>query len=307
MKLLPFRSKLIVLLYHRIARETSDPWSLCVTPEHFVEHLEVLQRFRRVPLSRIQPSGFRLFGEPQVAITFDDGYADNVRVAAPLLRLYGIPATFFIATGYVGRDIEYWWDELERIVLEGAAPPSSFSGVVNGRKYSWQIPPNRSRTETYTFLYGQLQPLADETRRCLLDRLADLCRPVPEARTTRRPMTLDELWNLSVDPLFEIGAHTVMHPLLAARPVHEQYSEIRGSKSFLEQHLDHPVQSFSYPYGGRQHYLPATVAAVRESGFLRACTTGGYPVKHGDGPFEISRQNVTDMDGDSFLKYIQLS
>jgi hypothetical protein len=58
MKLFPFRSKLIVLLYHRIARETSDPWSLCVTPEHFVEHLQVLQNFRRVPLSRLDPSGY---------------------------------------------------------------------------------------------------------------------------------------------------------------------------------------------------------------------------------------------------------
>lgn len=278
-----------------------------MTPEHFAEHLEVLQRFRRIPLSRIKPSGVPLFGEPEFGITFDDGYSDNVRVAAPLLRLYDTPATFFIATGYIGRNTEYWWDELERIVMEGADLPSSFMAVVDGRTFSWQIPPGRPRTETHTFLYEQLQPLADETRRALLNRLADLSRPLPEARSARRPMTLDELWNLSVDPLFEIGAHTIMHPLLAARPVHEQYGEISGSKCFLEQRLDRPIESFSYPYGGKQHYLPSSVAAVRECGFLRACTTAGHPVRHRDGPFEISRRNVTDMDGDAFLKFLQFS
>jgi peptidoglycan/xylan/chitin deacetylase (PgdA/CDA1 family) len=307
MKLLPLRSKLIVLLYHRIAAETSDPWSLCVTPEHFVEHLEVLQRFRRLPLSRLEPSGYPLFGEPEFVITFDDGYSDNARVAAPLLRRYDTPATFFIATGYVGGAIEYWWDELERIIFEGAPLPPSFTAVVNGRMFSWQIPPDRPRAETYNCLYEQLQPLAHETRRSLLNQLADLCGPVSQARSARRPMTLDELWTMALDPLFEIGAHTMMHPLLAARPVEEQHTEIRGSKSFLEQQLELQIRSFSYPYGGRQHYLPATVAAVRECGFTRACTTGGYPVRHRDGPFEISRQNVTDMDGDAFLKFLQLA
>jgi peptidoglycan/xylan/chitin deacetylase (PgdA/CDA1 family) len=276
-----------------------------VTPEHFVEHLEVLQRFRRIPLSRIKPSGVRLFGEPELGITFDDGYSDNVRVAAPLLRLYGTPATFFIATGYIGRNIEYWWDELERIVMEGANLPTSFTAVVDGRTLSWQIPSGRARTETHTFLYEKLQPLADETRRALLNRLAELSLTQPEVRSARRPMTLDEVRSLSVDPLFEIGAHTMMHPLLAARPVHEQYSEIGGSKCFLEKHLDRPIESFSYPYGGKQHYLPSSVAAVRECGFLRACTTAGRPVRRQDGPFEISRQNVTDMDGDAFLKFLQ--
>jgi len=307
MKLFPFRSKLIVLLYHRIARETSDPWSLCVTPEHFVEHLQVLQNFRRVPLSRLDPSGYPLFGDPEIAVSFDDGYSDNLGVAAPLLRLYDTPATFFIATGYIGATGEYWWDELERIVFEGAPLPSSLTGITEGLTFSRQVPPDQNRAETYTFLYEQLQPLSDDTRRLLLGRLADECWPVPEARLSRRPMALDELRTLAAEQLFEIGAHTVRHPLLAARPVGEQYREIRESKEFLERELDTPIHSFSYPYGGKQHYLPATVAAVRECGFARACTTGGHPVKRQDGPFEMSRLNVTDMDGDAFFKFLQLS
>jgi peptidoglycan/xylan/chitin deacetylase (PgdA/CDA1 family) len=280
---------------------------LCVTPEHFVEHLEVLQQFRRIALSRVEPSGFPLFGALEVAITFDDGYSDNLKVAAPLLRLYDTPATFFIATGYIDGTAEYWWDELERIVFEGAHVPPSFTAIAGGENFSWQIPAGYGRGETYNFLYEQLQPLADETRRSLLDLLADRCGPVPEAHANRRPMTFEELRSLAAERLFEIGAHTIRHPLLSARPIEEQYSEIRGSKDFLEQQLDWPIQSFSYPYGGRQHYLPATVAAVRECGFVRACTTGGYPVRRQDGPFEISRVNVTDMDGDAFLKLLQVS
>jgi peptidoglycan/xylan/chitin deacetylase (PgdA/CDA1 family) len=278
-----------------------------VTPEHFVEHLEVLQQFRRIPLSTLEPSGFPLFGAPEVAITFDDGYSDNVTVAAPLLRLYETPATFFIATGYIDGTAEYWWDELERIVFEGTQLPAYFAAAVGGCSFSWQIPPGEPRAETYNFLYDQFQPLADETRRSLLDLLAGRCEAVPEPRSNRMPMTLEELRRLAAEELFEIGAHTIRHPLLAARPIDEQYSEIRGSKAFLEQQLDRQIQSFSYPYGGGQHYQPSTVAAVRECGFARACTTGGYPVRQQDGPFEISRLNVTDMDGDAFSKFLQFS
>ncbi len=83
------RPRDIVLLYHRVARIAVDPWGLCVTPEHFVEHLEVLRKCQRISLDQIHVrewfSGTRA---PRVAITFDDGYADNLYQAAPLLEQY---------------------------------------------------------------------------------------------------------------------------------------------------------------------------------------------------------------------------
>ncbi len=85
----------LILLYHRVTDVDSDPWSLCVTPDHFAEHLEVLRKYTH-PM-RLQQLAQGLYrrqraGRP-VAITFDDGYADNLQNAKPLLERYDIPAT----------------------------------------------------------------------------------------------------------------------------------------------------------------------------------------------------------------------
>ena len=95
-----FGSGALILGYHRIAGEDWDPFSLSVAPGHFAEHLDVLRRHAR-PLSvgqlvrgiehgRLPPAS--------VAVTFDDGYADNLSRAKPLLEGYGIPATMFVTT-----------------------------------------------------------------------------------------------------------------------------------------------------------------------------------------------------------------
>lgn len=99
----------LILLYHRIAELGSDPWALSVSPRHFAEHLEVLQKLgitvRLQQLNQTLQSGKR--PQRQVVITFDDGYADNLYLGKPLLESYEIPATIFLATGYMVQKREF--------------------------------------------------------------------------------------------------------------------------------------------------------------------------------------------------------
>jgi peptidoglycan/xylan/chitin deacetylase (PgdA/CDA1 family) len=297
------RARCIVLLYHRIARVNPDPWSLCVTPEHFAEHLDVLRSFRRVRLDQIEPSGWRVVnGGLSVAITFDDGYADNLHEAARLLMPSETPATFFVATGYIGRAREFWWDELERIVFGGCPDRNPFR--FSAGPITILCDPHAPAQPTYFDIYEKLQPLDHDLRRRILDRLLEWAGLSARGRESHRSMTADEIVHLGSGGLFEIGAHTVTHPLLAAQSLDSQYEELGASKAWLEDLIGKPVASFSYPYGGTSHYTPETVRAAADSGFARACSTSAHPVNRTDGPYELPRFNVTDMGGEQFERFL---
>ncbi len=280
------KTRSLVLLYHRIAEVDNDVWGLCVSPGNFREHLEVLRRHRTVRLDQLRPGGSWGGGGLTCALTFDDGYADNLHEARRALQASGIPATFFIATGYVGAEREFWWDELERLVY---SPMRDISP--------------EERKENYLELYQRLQPLDDEFRSHVLDGMRPLL-DAPAPRLSHRALTEQELTELADGELFEIGAHTVTHPLLAAQSEEVQFAEILESKAWLESRLDRPVNSFSYPYGGSGHYNAATLRAVRAAGFARACTTTPRDFSR-DTPFlEIGRINIPNVGGEEFEKLL---
>jgi peptidoglycan/xylan/chitin deacetylase (PgdA/CDA1 family) len=263
----------LILLYHRVATADVDPWQLCVTPGHFEEHLTVLKKFRPVRLSQLTDSVM----PASVAVTFDDGYADNLHSAARLLQKHGIPATFFLTSGYLGRNEEFWWDELEK--------------RMSGAGDAW-IP-------AYYEFYDVLQPLADAERRRLLAEIGSLTS-VGRARDSHRVLTMDEVNKLAGMAQVEIGAHTVTHPKLAAQTPVEQLTEMRESKRFLAPALGRNIDSFSYPFGGRGHYSAESVEMAREAGFSEACTTTPGVVDRNSNRFELPRVVIEDMDGDRF-------
>src|SRR5262245_42467602 len=99
----------IILLYHSIAKVSTDPWGLRVSPRKFAEHMAILrERANPMPFAEFdQRFGVGDLPPRSVAVTFDDGYADNLHAALPVLEHHRIPATAFISTGYIGSDHEY--------------------------------------------------------------------------------------------------------------------------------------------------------------------------------------------------------
>ncbi len=101
-----------ILLYHRISTTFADPLMLCVTPSCFENHLQFLKKnYNIIPLSELSKllTTGALKGN-EVAVTFDDGYRDNLTNALPLLEKYNIPATIFITTGSLGKKATFEWD-----------------------------------------------------------------------------------------------------------------------------------------------------------------------------------------------------
>src|SRR5260221_14247695 len=125
-------SKGLILMYHRIGKVSSDPWGVTVDPATFADHLQHIQRqYEAVTLKRVAAGGESdEMPRRWVVVTFDDGYADNLHEAKPLLERYGVPATVFAVSGKIGSTTEFWWDEVQKILLEPSSLPGTLTLIV---------------------------------------------------------------------------------------------------------------------------------------------------------------------------------
>jgi peptidoglycan/xylan/chitin deacetylase (PgdA/CDA1 family) len=317
------RHRPVILLYHRVAECASpDPFALCVTPQHFAEHLQVLKAYGPVISLRHLVDDLRRgrLTRRAVAITFDDGYADNLHEAKPVLDQNATPATLFVATGYLGGAREFWWDELERLILGRDRLPTALTVTVAGGAHKWQFAQAAEdgdeeyrrrcawrvgrdqtgpRERAFQALYDLAKALPSDSRDELLDQVRRWRGASSEPRSTHRQLSIDELRQLADGGIVDIGAHTVRHPRLAALSRPDQRAEIAASKTTLEGMLGRVISSFSYPFG-YQDYTAETAAIVREIGFEVACSTFTTAVSLRSDPLELPRLTVQDWDGDAF-------
>lgn len=314
-----------MLTYHRVDAPTADPWQLSVTPENF-----------RAQLERLRARGFALFGMAEVArlstardlprraavITFDDGYADNLDIALPILAAHDAPATVFVTAGQVESGREFWWDGLTRVLLETPDLPDRFEDARIGEPVSlggesllhdaslrrlggwtrWEAPPSR-RHAAYVDLWQRLSTLEPDTRESVVDGLRRWAGVAATPDSLRRPVTGDELLRLAAGPGVEIGGHTWTHTPLAGLPEQTQRREIGDTARWLEARIGAPVRGCSHPHGSCDE---TTRAAVREAGHRYALAGGSGVVDAGTDLLAAPRLKVNDWDAgrfDAFLSH----
>ena len=317
-----YLSRAVILTYHRTTNLESDPQMLAVSPKRFGEHMEILQRYYNpVPLDELCKQVERGRVMPRsVAVTFDDGYEDNFLYTKPILEKYAVPATVFVATGYIGEEKEFWWDEIERLLLVEQEPAMSMgenndtaeccggdgvSGDTGDNRGALLWNDMRSETPTikhdlYIYLCKKFQSMTSEQIEAALGELREWVGAKAIGRKSHRPMTIDQISNLAKSGLIDVGAHTRSHVNLAAQDPDAQKKEIAGSKEDLEEWLGREVTSFSYPFGTRQHYNKDSVKLAKESGFQLATACYAGCVSRLSNRFELPRCIIRDWDGNEF-------
>ncbi len=277
-------SRALILMYHRVTDLPNDPYLLAVKPKHFAEQMEVIRR-HCIPM-RLQDLVDALHGgkvpNRAIVVTFDDGYADNLDHAKPLLERYEIPATVFVTAGHLATRREFWWDVMDRALLQPGTLPARLRLTINRTAYEWEL--------------GEGIPYTVEN----YQRDRDWHIERPSARPTHRTLTADELVLLHEGGLLEIGAHTMTHPLLATLPAEDQRAEIQGSKTVLEGILKHSVTSFAFPHGSSS---PETDAIVRKD-FVCACSSIADAVWRDANCFQLPRLGVRDWDEETFARWL---
>lgn len=292
-----------IVLYHRIASPPRDPWELAVSAERLREQLDVLaSSFTVLPLRELaRRARRRRLPERAVAITFDDGYVDNLDLALPELERRGLPATVFVPTAYVGAPGPFWWDELEELVAGGGERPPRL-------ELPGAPPLDTSSLQARTRALAAVQPLlrhgrAEDIEPTLARLRAWAGTGAGRVDPGARCVTRAELERLARAEVIEIGAHTRTHPGLAAQPPAVARAEIEGSRDELAEWLGEPPATFSYPMGDNR---PATRRLARAAGFeLAVAVAPPGPVSWLGNRYALPRQMALEEPAERFEERIQ--
>lgn len=259
---------LSILVYHRVLPEPDPLFPEQMDAARFAQQLDVLgECFNVMPLpDAVVRLRSGTLPRRAACITFDDGYADNVTVALPLLRDRGMHATFFIASGFLdgGR---MWNDTVIESVRRTARP------VLDAACAGLCVLPcagMEQKRRAVDALIGALKYLPIHERAELVNRIAHDCGAELPADLMMSSRQVRELHSAGM----EVGAHTVNHPILATLPAAAARAEIASGRDMLEAITAGRVGLFAYPNGKPgQDYLPEHVALVRAMGFDGAFTT----------------------------------
>jgi peptidoglycan/xylan/chitin deacetylase (PgdA/CDA1 family) len=261
------KGKLSTLIYHQVFKENdpmraSEPdaetfrWQMTLVKRHFTP-LSISSALEQIQSGTLPANA--------ICITFDDGYINNLTVAAPILHELGIPATVFVATGFSSGE-NMWNDRLiDLISLVDAEIDLSAVELA-----SVILSDINQRVSLAHKLIGKIKYLPFNERKVLIDKLYQDNDIAEKASKMMTPAQLIELEQLGI----EIGAHTIDHPILKVLEKEQQRKQIQQSKLALEQWLGHEVKGFAYPNGKIEtDYDIATRNIVEECGFAYAVST----------------------------------
>jgi peptidoglycan/xylan/chitin deacetylase (PgdA/CDA1 family)/SAM-dependent methyltransferase len=294
----------LILHYHQVAARTPDVHRLAVSPAEFRAQMVWLQRHCRVmPLAELAESvRTRTIPPGTVAVTFDDGYADNLEVASPILADLGLPATFFVLLPSADGASAFWWDTLEGILLGDAPVPPVLETELDGAAIVLPTRTADERLSAYEAVYPILAASASEPRDAVIRRLLTwAARPVPVRPDCRR-LAPSDLVRLAGRPGHAIGAHGVQHLRLPLQPPEIQHAEIEGGRLALSRLLGRPIIAFAYPFGDHGE---ATVSLARDAGFALGVTCVRREVRPGDDLLRLPRIEVGHASLDELAARLQ--
>lgn len=293
---IPGRSRLSVLIYHRVLPEPDPLRRGEVDAVTFERHMAIVkQYFSVLPLTEaVQRLHQGDLPGRALCVTFDDGYQDNIIYALPVLRRHGLCASFFIASGYL--DGGRMWNDTV-IDAVGHAP-----GVVLDLSEQglgcYDLTTLESRRQATIALIAQLKYSNETMRQEAAGYVLEMAGNPPLSSPMMNRTDVVTLRQAGM----EIGGHTCSHPILARLPLERAQEEITSNKEELEGILGEHIHLFAYPNGkpgidfGREH-----VEMVRAAGYKAAVTTARGAAQRGTDPYQIPRFTPWDRTSLRFM------
>lgn len=290
------RKRLVVLCYHGVVddRLCDDRYRtrVAMTVSQFKSQLQFVRKYYRYisvqellhSLKTDEP-----LPERAVLVTFDDGFRNNLTHAAPVLKELGIPAIFFMPTGYIGTNNLLWPHLLDELVLTW---PLRAISVPNGASTCVPAAPT-SRNRLAEYLRNVCLELADEDRQSYIDALAQEHSPQLDSqlRELNAFLSWDDVRDLARQR-FAIGSHTVHHPILTRLTATRLREELVESKATIEKETGEPCECIAYPNGRVQDYSVSVTEAAQAAGYRAGFALCGCPCDPRRRPLAIDRISI---------------
>ena len=258
-----------ILLFHRVCQESgllNEP-DTAVSADLFGEVItDVAENHQPVSIAELAKRVRRGQSiEGCVAVTFDDGFADNLLTALPILEEQRVPATVYVTSGFISGDVKPLEYELAQLIAH--CERIQFDGQ------GWNT--TAEAKECYEAIRQVLKFASSSVRTDAIERLWESAPVRPETPPQFQFLNAGQLLQLDASPWITIGAHTHAHCVLTAVTPAEAKQDVLEGKKWLESQLGHPVVDFAYPYGA---YDDEIAKLVRLAGFHTAVTTLAEPL-----------------------------
>jgi peptidoglycan/xylan/chitin deacetylase (PgdA/CDA1 family) len=257
----------------------------------FERHMELIaEHFSAISLDDIALflKGDKALPPRAVAITFDDGYKDNVRIAAPILSRFGIPGTFYVLVGAVDRSKAPWYCVLRHAFWTARNP--KWTDPATGAVHD--LTDSRTREAAFMDAAGICAKSSALEREELVQSATYSLEPEPFPNESDLMMTWDDARTL-VKSGHIVGSHTMTHPNVAQVSADDARHELSDSKIKLEKELGTPVKHFSYPHPAlNPQWNESTLRITEELGYATAVTTTVGAVRSDARPLAIPRTYI---------------
>jgi peptidoglycan/xylan/chitin deacetylase (PgdA/CDA1 family)/SAM-dependent methyltransferase len=294
-----------ILMYHRVvpaALIDEDPHRLAISAQTFERQIEWLQATcTLVSLEQIADRRELADVPRAVALTFDDGCLDNLRIAAPVLQGALAPATFFLTTGGSATPYHYWWDRLTAALLGPHDTPPVLGIALPHCEIRIPTASREERAFAYRAVYREIVGMPANNRDAIVEAVVDWAGGPSPADLSRR-ITWDEAAELASHNQFTIGGHGVEHLLLPVQGDDDVRNEVSGGRAALQAKLKREVHSFAYPFGATDERV---IAAVRDAGYRTAVSCVQKAVGRYDDPLSMPRIEITEEPLERFVAKLE--
>jgi peptidoglycan/xylan/chitin deacetylase (PgdA/CDA1 family) len=286
------RSEPRIIMFHRFSKE---PKPHCISSSVLDQQLAYLKKhFNVIPLSKLRNCKEQGLTPPKnsLVLTVDDGYRDFYEVAYPLLKKHQLPATLFVTTGFVNRELWLWPDQITWILNNAETLDSEL--VLGGNAIPPKTINDQTRPQLWGDIVGYLLSIGDENKHEWIKYLTDalgLVLPV-SAPPEYKACSWEELREMQSNGV-ELGGHTHTHPSLGQVSETQLQDEVSTCKTLMTTELGECARDFCFPNGQPSDYCEQVKKTVKDSGF-RSSVTAFYDAKATIDAFEMRRHTASE-------------